>query len=36
MVNGDPLAVVGVDVHGFPIIKDLRLKIETIAEGRAA
>jgi hypothetical protein len=36
MVNDDPLAVVGMDVHGFPIIKDSRLKIETIAEGRAA
>ena len=36
MVNDDPLAVVGMDVHGFAIIKDLGLKIETIAEGRAA
>lgn len=36
MVTDDPLAVVGMDVHGFFIINDSRLQIETIAEGVAA
>ena len=36
LVNGDPLAVIGMDVHGFFVIYDSRLQIETIAEGVAA
>ena len=36
LVNDNPLAVVGMDVHGFSIINDSRLKIETIVDGLAA